>query len=279
MDLFSLRNGNKATGFAKCVMREARVDVRPFFESIPGRRLGDGNVWIVGHKSLAMRGICHTDREAHADQRIEKCDFIFGQRQSAVISNDNLSGSLQRVVFAKDGISSGDGGLGNRDAVVHVAEIDHADDFSRLRPGRADEHVVIVRVSINDAVAERRQSWDDLRFVKIQEFLNEGAKGWSGDVSEVAANPGGAGQIPLQFAMRGGVGKIGECIIHFSKKVAETPEERWAVRANICQNSSREVGDQPNKAVRVITNFGLNKRFAVTRWADARKRQLRSTQS
>jgi hypothetical protein len=73
--------------------------------------------------------------------------------------------------------------------------------------------------------------------------------------------------------------KISECLIHFSKKFAETPEERRAVRANLCQNPSREVGEQPNEAVRVISNLCLNKRLAVTRWADARKGQLRSTES
>src|SRR5689334_11708613 len=79
--------------------------------------------------------------------------------------------------------------------------------------------------------------------------------------------------------MRGGVGKIGECLIHFSKKFAKTLEKRRAVRANFCKDPPGEVGEQPNEAVRVITNLCLNKRFAVTRWADARKRQLRSTQS
>jgi len=107
--------------------------------------------------------------------------------------------------------------------VMHVAEIDHARDSSRLRPGRADENVAIVGVAVNHAAPEPRQDRNNIALIERQEFLDHLPPRGVADVLQVATNPRGARKIPFQFALCGVVREIGKRGVNFAEELAEAP--------------------------------------------------------
>ncbi len=157
LDLFALWHRRQAARFAKNVKREARVNLREALEGIPGGLLTDGDIGVVGLKRLAVGGIGDAHGQPHGDQRVENRQLGLLQCESPVISRHNGGCRAEHVLLSQDGVRSGDGRLSHSQPVVHVAKIDHADHFSRLRPRSADEYVVIVRVAIDDAALKMRK--------------------------------------------------------------------------------------------------------------------------
>src|SRR5271165_6223287 len=120
-------------GFAEGVMSGMGIDFGEAFEGGPRGSFGDGDVGIVGMERLAMRGIYDADGQAYGEEREERSDFGFGEREGALVGGENGAGRGERIVFTEYGVGSGDGGFGYGGGVMHVAEIDEADDAARLR--------------------------------------------------------------------------------------------------------------------------------------------------
>ena len=196
-----------------------------------------------------------------------------------MIPGDNGAGCGQRIFFAQDGVSGSDCDFGNGEAVVHVAEIDHADDFSRLWPGRADQDVVIVGVAVDDAVAQRRQRGEHFRFIRTEKSLDEHAPLGTLDVLEIVANPAGLREIPFQFAMRSGMRKIGQRSVHLAEKFAEAAQQIRSVRIYFGEDGSVNKREQPEEALRSVGERSRGECIATGCWADARQRELRRAQS
>ena len=70
------------------------------------------------------------------------------QRIDFVVTADDVFDRSEGIVFAEGRVGAGDGELADRRAVMHIAEVDEADGAVA-----ANNDVVIVRVAMNDAVA------------------------------------------------------------------------------------------------------------------------------
>ena len=144
-------------------MRKAWGNGGELFQCLPGRSLRDGDVRVVRLICLADGGVDDADGESNGDERKEDRNLGFGERKGAVKAGDKGSGSGQRLPLAEDGIGGGDSGLGYDQAVVHVAEINDADLVAVARA--VYEDVVVVRVAVDDALAQRGEKGHDLGLV------------------------------------------------------------------------------------------------------------------
>ncbi len=72
------------------------------------------------------------------------------------------------------------------------------------------------------------------------------------DVLQIVSNPAGTSEVPLQFAMRGGMRKIHQRGIHLAEKLAETAQQLRSVRIYFGEDSSGNVGEQPEQALRSV---------------------------
>ena len=97
---------------------------------------------------------------------------------------------------------------------MHVAKINHAYDLARRGPRITDQHVVVVGIAVNHAVAQARQDGHDLRFIERQKLLDKRAPLRVRDMFDKVPDPSGARRIPFHFAMGGGVRKRSQRRVH-----------------------------------------------------------------
>ncbi len=199
-----------------------------------------------------MRGVRHADGKPHPDECVKKAYFGFVEREGGVIAGDYGARRGQRIFFSQDSVCGRNRDFGNGKTVVHVSKIDHTDNFSRLRPGRTHQDVVIVGVAVDDAVAQRRQCRKRLRFVQPKKPLDQGPPCGIPDVSQIISNPACAREVPFQFPLGGRMRKIREGSFHLAEKLAETAQQLRT--AGICfgEDGSRNIREQPEKALRSI---------------------------
>src|SRR6266436_5441338 len=188
------------------------------FEGVPGRRLADRDVGIIGYKSFTVSGIYHAHRKPHGDQGKKHGEFRFFQRKGFVISRSHSAGSLEWIFLSKNHVCGSDGKLRDSKAVMHVTEVDHASNLSRLRPGSADEYVVIVGVPVDDAAPQAGQSGNNLGFVKRKKSFDKLAPRGVADVVQVLPDPTRARQIPFQLALYRRMRKILQRGVHFTEQ-------------------------------------------------------------
>jgi len=81
-----------------------------------------------------------------------------------VVATKNFGGGGERSVFAQDGVGGGDGGIGDGDGVMDVAEVYDGSNEAGLR---RDQGVVVVGVAIDDAAAKMREGGNGFLFEEI----------------------------------------------------------------------------------------------------------------
>src|SRR5580698_9039278 len=97
---------------------------------------------------FAMCGVYDTYRQAQQDQRKQSLDFGWFQRQSFVVSGDQMTDRAEWIFLVQSYIGARDGELANGRRVMQVAEVDKADDLVSIH-----QNVVIVGVAVNHATA------------------------------------------------------------------------------------------------------------------------------
>ena len=167
------------------------MDLRQPLQRSPGLVFRDGDVGIAGLLLFSRCRVRDTDRQAHTDQRKHCRDFRFCQLKGAVESACNLPRNSQRIVLAEQRISRRNCRFADDPAVVHVAKIDHARDPPGLRPGRAYQHIVIVRVAIYRSCPQIGASRLNFLFKERKKIPHQRAPRWLFDVMELIANPAG----------------------------------------------------------------------------------------
>ncbi len=245
------------------------------FQRFPGRRFADGHVSILRERFFAARRIGHAHGQPCCHQRKQDRDLFFLQREHRLIARNNFCCSLQRIRFSENRVSGGDGGFRNRQPVVHVAKINYARHFARLRPGVAHQHVVVIRVAVNHAVAQSRQSRHNFRFIKFKELFGQRPSFSALNQRNIFPDPTGARGIPFQLTMGGGMLEGFERLVHLPQKAPKIAEKFRRVRAHFGQNGSLEEAQKPNKPLRTVMSCNFREKFAAAIWQHSRQRQLR----
>ena len=277
LDLFTLWNGRKPASRTKSVVRETRVDFCQPRQCFPSGLLGDCDVRVVRLNGFAVRRIGDAHRQTRADQRIENGQLQFIQWKCAVISRDDGSCSLKRVIVSENAVSGGNRRLRRSDPVVHIAKINQAHDLARLRPRIVDQHVVVVRIAVNYAAAQLRQDRHDFRLIEREKSLHQRAPLRIGDVLDIVFDPTRARRIPFQFAFRSRVRKRLQRRVHLPQKPAKIAKKFRRVRADSRKNFSIHESEQPDEARRAFPRGNRSKQVAAAIGRDARQGQLRRT--
>lgn len=257
-------------------MGEARMNFGEAFESVPRGSFGDRDVGITRDERFAVRGVDDADGEAGSQQGKERGDFFFGERMNVVISGKDGGGSGERVIAAEDGVGCGDGGFSDGNGLVHVAEINHREHLAGLRPGRGDESVVVVGITVDHAATKVRDAREGLVLEEVEEPGGEGATIGAFDVREEFAGPEGTSEIPFQIALAERVGKIAKRSIDFGEETAEAFEEFDGMRMDLSQDRAGKECEKPDEARGSAEKLSLREEFAIESGVDARKRKMGS---
>jgi hypothetical protein len=274
----SVRDGGKAACGAERVMRESRMNFGKALESSPRGSFGNRDVGIARDERFAVRGVGDADGEARSQEGKERGDFFFAERTDVVIGGKDGGGSGERIVVAEDGVGGGDGGFSDGDGLLHVAEINHREDLAGLRPGRRDESVVVVGITVDDAATKVRDARQGFAFEEVEKLGGEGATLGVFDVREKFAGPEGTGEIPFQIAFAERVGEIEERGIDFGEETAEAFEEFDGMRIDLSQDGAGQECEEPDKARGCVGELSLNEEFAIESGMDAGKRKTGSAQ-
>ena len=86
---------------------------------------------------------------------------------------------------------------------------------------------------MNNARAQTRQRRCNFVLVLVQAALHDCAAGRIDDRAKMLANPAGAREIPLECALRGGMGKIDQRSVDLPEQAANTVQQLVTVRAGL----------------------------------------------
>src|SRR5262245_13128775 len=187
--------------------------------------LADGEVIVAWPLLLLMRANTGAHTQPQAREAEERGQLFISERVLRMVALDDFNRGSQRVGFVKRGVSDRDGEIGHGETVDQIAEINQPDDALVFRTeiiAAADDHIVIVRVVVNRALAKPRQDRLDIAFKLVREVDYESPHFVVLDQRPVFTNHAQAvGQIPVEIAVNGGMIKTGERAI----KLADAPSE------------------------------------------------------
>ena len=144
-----------------------------------------------------------------------------------------------------------------------------------MGPRRAHDHVVVVRVAVDDSPAKAGERGHDLRLVAGERPLDERAAPGVGHVGESALDPRGAGEVPREVAVGGRVLEVPQGPVHLAEDAAQVGEQlRWA-RAGLGQRRAREPGEHEDEAGSAVRPRGQGQGLAGGRGDDAGQGQVR----
>ena len=153
---------------------------------------------------------------------------------------------------------------------MRVAKINQTCDFSWLWPGVTDQHVVVVRIAVNYAVAQTRQVGNHFGFVQREKLFHQRAPLRIGNVLDMVFDPSRARRIPLEFAMRRGMIERLQRRVHFAQKLAKIAKQLVRMRANLRQNRSIHEAEQPDEPRRAVCRrHRRRKQFSLPIWDNA----------
>lgn len=135
----------------------------------PSRSFGNGDVGIVGDKTLAVGRVDDADGESSGEKREKGGDFVLIERENPVVSGDDGKNGSEGIAFAQGGIGAGDGEFADEQAAMHVAKVDDAQNPLRLRPGWRNQDVIVVGVAVDDASTHFGKTGQSFEFEQIEE--------------------------------------------------------------------------------------------------------------
>ena len=268
-------DGREPARLAEDVVGETRVHAVQALERLPGGGLAHRDVGVAGRVSRPHRRAGHAHREARPGEREQQPDLLLPEREGGVVARDDRGGGGQRVVLAEERVRGRDRGLRDEEPVVHVAEIEEAGHRAGEGTGRAHEDVVVVGVAVDDAAPQAGERRRDLGLVTGERPLDEGPPCRVLHVVERAADPRGAGEVPLEVAVGLGVLEARERLVHLAEEPAEAEEQLRAARAGLGQRRPRQPGEHPHEPGRAVRARDGGRGVAAERGHDARQGQVR----
>ena len=185
----------------------------------PGRRLADGQVWIVGGPLLARGRQRHRGHEPHGDKIEEKVHLLLAQRIFGVEPGNQPGRVTDRILGIEDGIGAGDGDLGDQHTVQGVAEVDQSGDAFRLC--RIDKHVPVIGVVVDHLRPQCGQPWRHLGIEVIDEPGQQGTIPFFVDVVQARARATRLMNVPVERPQRAGMDEPLQGMVEPAKRAAE----------------------------------------------------------
>src|SRR6266404_8185947 len=114
-------------------------------------------------------------------------------------SPDNFFRCRKRIILPENRVRCRNRRFADDPSVMHVAEVDDARHASWLRPRRAYQHVMIVRIAVDDTPSKFGPRWFDPLPKKRQKIFDEHTPMLVGNFLHVLANPACTRGIPFQL--------------------------------------------------------------------------------
>jgi hypothetical protein len=200
----------------------------------------------------------------------QRADLVIGERVFRMIAGGHRRGRGQRIVLVERRVRHRDGQVVHQVAHHHVAEVHDASHALGLR---IDQDVVVVDVSVDDALAERRQTGRHGLAVHGHHALDEAPQGGIADQWQALGDHHGCGgQVPMERAVQGRVIEAGKRPVHHGDRAPQVPEQRIALARRVAEGGALEAGDEAHEVLAVTPDA-----LAVPRrhegWRQARLRQ------
>jgi hypothetical protein len=145
-----------------------------------------------------------------------------------------------------------------------------------MRPGRRNESVVVVGITVDHAATKVRDERKSFTFEEVEEIGGQGATIGIFDVCEKFAGPEGTCEIPLQIALSEGMREIEERGIDFGEEAAEALEKFGGMRIGLSKDRAGQECEKPDKAGSAVGELSLGEEFTIAGGIDARKRKMGS---
>src|SRR5262245_16552132 len=218
------------------------------------------------------------DADAHTQPQPREAEkrghLVFDERVFVMVALDDFSRDGQRVRLVQHGISDRDGEIGHSEAVNHIPEIDQsgdaladdalagdalagdalagdalAGDALALRVGIiacAYDHVIIIRVVVNRALAEPRQYRRDVALELGGELDYKSARLRVRDQRLIFANHAQTvGQVPVKIAVNGLMIEIRERAIDPADAPPEIAQQLRRLTFQVAESDAGQPIDHP----------------------------------
>src|SRR5262245_48660349 len=213
------------------------------------------------------------DADAHTQPQPREAEkrgyLVFDERVFGVVALDDFSRDGQRVRLVQYGVSDRDGEIGHSEAVDHIPKIDQsddaladdaladdaladdalADDALTLRVeiiAGADDHVIIVRVVVNRALAEPRQYRRDVALALSGELAYTFTRLRVHDQRLRSANYAQTvGQVPVKIAVNGRMIEISERAIDPADAPSEIAQQLRRMTLQVAEGDAGQPIDHP----------------------------------
>ena len=192
-----------------------------------------------------------------------------------MVAGDDRGRRLERVVLAQERVGRRDRRLRHEEAVVQVAEVEEARHLAGMGVGRADQDVVVVRVAVDDAASQAGEGGHDLRLVAREHPLDERPPLRLPHVPEGAADPRGAGEVPLEVAVGLGVVEAREGRVELAQHPPEARQQLRRARSGFGQRRSRQPAEHPDEPRGPVRPRDDRDGLPLPRRHDPRHRQVR----
>ena len=118
--------GTCPQAFAERVVRESGMHVAHARERLPGRRLADQEVRVVGLGGAAVRRQADAGAETERGERPEDLDLRRRKGPGRVVAGGDALGGRERVGLAEDRVGDRDRELADGPGLDHVAEVEES---------------------------------------------------------------------------------------------------------------------------------------------------------
>src|SRR5262245_23533366 len=203
------------------------------------------------------------DADAHTQPQPREAEkrghLVFDERVFVMVALDDFSRDGQRVRLVQHGISDRDGEIGHSEAVNHIPEIDQsgdalagdalAGDALALRVGiiaGAYDHVIIIRVVVNRALAKPRQYRRDVALELGGELDYKSTRLCVRDQRLIFANHAKTvGQVPVKIAVNGLMIEIRERAIDPADAPPEIAQQLRRMTFQVAESDAGQPIDHP----------------------------------
>src|SRR5262245_4147882 len=218
------------------------------------------------------------DADAHTQPQPREAEkrgyLVFDERVFGMVALDDFSRDGQRVRLVQHGVSGRDGEIGHSEAVDHIPKIDQsddaladdaladdaladdaladdalADDALALRVeiiAGADDHVIIVRVVVNRALAEPRQYRRDVALELSGELDYKFTRLRVHDQRLIFANHAQTvSQVPVKIAVNGRMIEISERAIDPADAPSEIAQQIRRMTLQVAEGDAWQPIDHP----------------------------------
>src|SRR5262245_3851969 len=210
-----------------------------------------------------MRADADAHTQPQARETEKRGQLIIRERVFGVVTLDDFSRGGQRIRFVQNGVSDCDGEIGHSEAMDHVAEIYQSDDaladdtladdalagdalVLRAKIIAGDDHVIIIRVVVNRALAKLRQYRRDVALELCGEFDYKSTRLRVRDQRLIFTNHAQTvGQVPVKIAVNGRMIEIRKRAIDLADAPSEVAQQLPGMTFQIAERAAGQPIDHP----------------------------------